>query len=63
MILSPIPLDYARAIKSAIGSAPGESTKMTGVPGVESSAAPSRSKGGLSVNFGPSSAPTKALIA
>jgi hypothetical protein len=56
-----MPLALARARRSAIGSAPGDSTKMTGVALVESLAAPSRSKGGLSMNLAPRQAATKAL--
>lgn len=62
MILDSIPLALARAKRSAIGSAPGERTKIIGVVLVESLAAPSRSNGGLSMNLAPNSAATNYLI-
>jgi len=43
----------ANSIRFAIGSAPGESTKMIGVPLEESIKEPSKSNGGLSMNFLP----------
>jgi len=62
LILASIPLALANAKRSAIGSAPGERTKIIGVVLVESFAAPSRSNGGLSINLAPSSDDTNSLI-
>lgn len=61
--LSAMPFLTARALRYAIGSAPGESTKMIGVTFEESAKQPSRSNGGDSMNLAPSSAFTKFLIA
>ena len=58
----PIPFAFARAIRSAIGSAPGDNTKIIGVAFKESVKAPSKSNGGLSINLGPNSYPTYFFI-
>jgi len=55
LIFFPNPFAFARAIRSAIGSAPGDNTKIIGVLFYESPKAPSKSNGGLSINLGPNS--------
>ena len=55
LIFFPNPFAFARAMRSAIGSAPGDNTKIIGVLFWESPKAPSKSNGGLSINLGPNS--------
>ena len=57
------PFDSANLSKLNIGSTPGESTNTSGDVDVESANVPSRSNGGGSVYFCPSSSQMKAVIA